>query len=164
MQIDVGFGDAIVPKPTSLEYPTILDFPAPVLLSYPRETVIAEKLHSLTTLGMLNSRLKDYFDIWLLSRLYSFEGRLLAQAIGATFQTRSTAVESEPVGLSDAYGQDKARLMQWAAFQRRHQLSTGPADLSDLVAVVRGFATPVLSATAKHLEFYSTWKPGGPWK
>src|SRR5688572_23871734 len=108
MQIDIGFGDIVVPKPTSLDYPVILNFPAPVLLGYPRETVIAEKLQALTALGMLNSRLKDYFDIWFLSRLYSFEGPILADAIRATFENRSTPIDPEPPGLTEIYSSDPA--------------------------------------------------------
>ena len=73
MQIDIGFGDAIVPGPTEVAYPTMLDFPAPVLQAYPKETVVAEKLEALTALGVLNSRMKDYYDLALLSRMYPFE-------------------------------------------------------------------------------------------
>ena len=74
MQIDIGFGDVIVPETITVEYPTLLNFPAPVLMAYPKETVVAEKLEALTTLGLLNSRFKDYFDLWLLSQIYSFDG------------------------------------------------------------------------------------------
>lgn len=139
-----------------------MNFPAPVLLGYPRETVIAEKLQALTVLGILNSRLKDYFDIWLLSRLYSFEGPLLAEAIRATFENRST-VDPDPTGLTEIYSSDLARLRQWSAFRRRARLSTAPEDLSDLVQLVRDFAAPVLSAIAGSVDFKSNWKPGGPW-
>lgn len=120
MQIDIGFGDIIVPKPVTIEYPAILNFPAPVLLGYPREAVIAEKLQALTALGMLNSRLKDYFDTWLLSRLYSFEGPLLAAAIQATFQNRATPVEAEPPGLSEAYSSDTAGCVSGPLFDDEH--------------------------------------------
>ena len=137
MQIDIGFGDIVVPKPRSLEYPVILNFPAPVLLGYPRETVIAEKLQALTMLGILNSRLKDYFDIWLLSHVYSFEGATLADAIRATFENRSTPVDPEPPGLTEIYSSDPARLRQWSAFQRRNRISTAPETLPHLVQLVR---------------------------
>ena len=81
MQIDIGFGDVIVPRPIEIEYPAMLEFPAPVLMAYPKETVVAEKLEALTVLGLLNSRIKDYYDIALLARLYPFDGDLLAEAI-----------------------------------------------------------------------------------
>src|SRR5207237_10813671 len=99
MQLDIGFGDVLAPGPTEIEYPTLLDFPAPVLRAYPKETVIAEKLEALTMLGMLNSRMKDYFDLWALSRLYSFEGPILVSAIKATFERRNMIIESHPDGL-----------------------------------------------------------------
>ena len=100
MQIDIGFGDVIVPGPTEIEYPTLLDFPAPLLRAYPKETVIAEKLEALTKLGLLNSRMKDYYDLALLSRMYSFEGENLIAAIVATFAHRGTSIEAEPIGPS----------------------------------------------------------------
>jgi hypothetical protein len=95
MQVDVAFGDTIVPGPVELEYPTILDLPAPVLPSYPKESVVAEKLEAITVLGMLNSRLKDYFDLWLLSRLYAFDGDVLAQAVSA--RSATVAQRSKPI-------------------------------------------------------------------
>jgi predicted nucleotidyltransferase component of viral defense system len=79
MQIDIGFGDVVVPQPTEVEYPPLLEFPAPVLRTYPKETVVAEKLEALTVLGLLNSRIKDYYDLALLARLYPFDGNLLAE-------------------------------------------------------------------------------------
>jgi len=91
MQIDIGFGDVIVPAPFKLEYPTLLDLPAPVLHAYPRETVVAEKLEALTKLGLLNSRMKDYYDLALLSRMYPFTGELMVVAISATFRHRGNA-------------------------------------------------------------------------
>src|SRR3954451_21084114 len=102
MQIDIGFGDVIVPAPTPVEYPTLLDFPAPVLLAYPKETVVAGKLEALTKLGLLNSRMKDYYDLALLSRLYSFSGKVLVEAVRATFRRRETPIETEPIGLTGA--------------------------------------------------------------
>jgi hypothetical protein len=96
MQIDIGFGDVIVPAPTRVVYPTLLEFPAPVLLAYPKETVVAEKLEALTKLGLLNSRMKDYYDLALLSRLYSFSGPVLIEAVAATFRHRETRIETDP--------------------------------------------------------------------
>src|SRR5580658_3929869 len=112
MQIDIGFGDVVVPGPTKIEYPTLLDFPAPSLQAYPRETVIAEKLEALTKLGLLNSRMKDYYDLALLSRMYSFVGENLAAAIAATFAHRGTSIEAEPIGLTEPFYSDPARTIQ----------------------------------------------------
>ena len=119
MQLDIGFGDVITPGPTEVEYPTMLDFPAPVLRAYPKETVVAEKLEALTALGLLNSRMKDYYDLSLLSRMYPFDGERLADAIIATFRHRRTTIQAEPIGLTKAYCDDPARLIQWRAFVLR---------------------------------------------
>ena len=164
MQIDIGFGDVIVPGPTEVEYPTMLDFPAPVLQAYPRETVIAEKLEALTKLGLLNSRMKDYYDLALLSRMYSFEGENLIEAIIATFGHRGTSIEAEPVGLTDAFNADPARAIQWRAFVRRSRFTEDLGDLEKLVAEVRRFAFPVLTAAIGGRPFMARWQPGGPWE
>jgi predicted nucleotidyltransferase component of viral defense system len=164
MQIDIGFGDVVVPGPTKVEYPTLLDFPAPVLQAYPRETVIAEKLEALTALGLLNSRMKDYYDLALLSRMYSFEGAPLIEAIVATFRHRGTKIEAEPVGLTDAFYADPARAIQWRAFIRRSRFIEDSGELERLVAEIRQFALPVLAAAAGEKPFKALWQPGGPWK
>src|ERR1051325_9865514 len=114
MQLDIGFGDIITPGPVEIEYPTLLDFPAPVVQAYPKETVVAEKLEALTALGVLNSRMKDYYDLALLCRLYPFEGEGLSDAIVATFRHRRTTIEAEPVGLTAAYYNDPARVANGA--------------------------------------------------
>jgi predicted nucleotidyltransferase component of viral defense system len=164
MQIDIGFGDVVVPGPTMVEYPTLLDFPPPVLQAYPRETVIAEKLEALTALGLLNSRMKDYYDLALLARLYSFEGSLLIEAIVATFRHRGTNIEEEPIGLTNAFYADSARAIQWRAFVRRSRFIEDSAQLERLVAEIRQFALPVLVAAADEKPFNANWVPGGPWK
>lgn len=163
MQIDIGFGDVIVPGPTEVEYPTLLDFPAPVLWTYPKETVIAEKLEALTKLGLLNSRMKDYYDLALLSRMYSFEGKNLIEAIVATFGHRGTRIEAEPVGLTDAFYADPARAVQWRAFVRRSRFPEQSGDLDEIVAGIRTFVLPLFAAATKEEPFQALWKAGGPW-
>jgi hypothetical protein len=164
MQVDIGFGDVITPPPTEVEYPALLDFPCPVLRAYPKETVIAEKLETLTVLGLLNSRMKDYYDLALLSRLYSFDGQLVIKAIVATFHHRGTKIEAEPVGLTDAFWSDPARAAQWRAFLRRSRFPEGPGGLQVLVSEVRRFAFPPLSAAAGEKPFEARWRAGGPWE
>ena len=164
MQIDIGFGDVIVPGPTEVEYPTLLDLPAPVLQAYPRETVIAEKLEALTKLGLLNSRMKDYYDLALLSRMYSFGGENLIEAMIATFRHRGTSIEAKPVGLTDAFYADPARAVQWRAFVRRSRFAEEPGALEKLVADVRRFAFPVLIAAIGEIPFMARWQAGGSWE
>jgi predicted nucleotidyltransferase component of viral defense system len=163
MQIDIGFGDVVVPGPTEIVYPTLLDFPAPVLQAYPRETVIAEKLEAITKLGLLNSRMKDYYDLALLSRMYSFEGEHLVEAILATFRHRETKIEAEPIGLTDAFYVDTARAIQWRAFIRRSRFVEASGELERLVAEIRQFALPVLAVATAENAFKARWQPGGPW-
>ena len=164
MQLDIGFGDVITPGPTEIEYPSLLDFPAPVLRAYPKETVVAEKLEALTALGIFNSRMKDFYDLALLSRMYPFDGERLAKAITATFRHRGTAIEAEPIGLTQAYCDDPARAIQWRAFVRRSRFGEEAGELAQLIAEIRPFALPVLSAATAGNPFKVRWNPGGPWE
>ena len=164
MQLDIGFGDVITPGPTEVEYPAMLDFPAPVLRAYPKETVIAEKLEALTALGLFNSRMKDYYDISLLSRMYPFDGERLADAIIATFRHRRTTIEAEPIGLTKAYCDDPARVIQWRAFVRRSRFGDEAFGLTRIVDEIRPFLLPILSNITANGPFTSHWKPGGPWE
>lgn len=164
MQLDIGFGDVITPGPTEVSYPTILDFPPPVLRAYPKETVVAEKLEALTALGLLNSRMKDFYDLALLSRMYPFDGEPLAQAVVATFRHRGTTIELEPIGLTQTYCNDPARVLQWRAFVRRSRFGDTERDLMRLVSEIRLFVLPILSKIAADGLFNGHWEPGGPWE
>jgi predicted nucleotidyltransferase component of viral defense system len=115
--IDIGFGDAIEPGLDEIDYPVLLDAPAPKLRGYRPETVIAEKFEAIVKLGRANSRMKDFYDIWMLSREYEFKGDALARAIVATFARRKTDIPTEPpVGLTKAFADDPAKQQQWKSF------------------------------------------------
>ena len=144
MQIDIGFGDVVTPGPERLTYPTILDFPAPVLSGYSRETVMAEKLQALVQLRMSNTRMKDYFDLWLLSRQPELNKDTLCKAIRRTFENRKMEVEVEPVGLSEAFGTDPTKQVQWKAFLKRSAITEAPASLPQVVEEIRRFFAPIL--------------------
>jgi predicted nucleotidyltransferase component of viral defense system len=124
VQVDVGLGDVVSPAPVRLEYPALLEFPAPLLRSYTPESVIAEKLHALVDLGLRNSRMKDYFDLQaLLSEGERNDGRLAA-AVAATFAARRTDLpEDVPDGLSDEFARDPAKQAQWNSFLERGDLT-----------------------------------------
>jgi hypothetical protein len=92
MQTDIGFGDTITPPHVETSFPTILNGSAPLLLAYPKETVIAEKFEALVKLGMANSRMKDFHDLRALSQLFPFNGEVLAEATMRTFERRKTAI------------------------------------------------------------------------
>ena len=126
--------------------------------------MVAEKLEALTALGLLNSRMKDFYDLALLSRMYQFEGQPLSQAVSATFRHRGTPVEAEPVGLTSSYSDDPARAVQWRAFVRRSRFDDEFGDLVRLVAEIRPFALPLLAAAAAGNPLGLRWKPGGPWE
>lgn len=158
MQIDVGFGDVIVPKPIEVEYPAMFEFPPPLIRAYPKETVVAQKLEALTMLGTVNSRLKDFYDVALLARLYAFDGAVLAEAIHATFRNRGTMVEANPVGLTEAFFADPGRAVQWSAFVRRGRLGSD-RDLTAIAGEVRRFASAPLAAVADGSPFGLVWPP-----
>lgn len=164
MQIDIGFGDVTFPAPQMTDYPTLLDLPAPRLNGYGRETVVAEKFEAMATLGLVNSRMKDYFDLWLLSRQFDFEGPTLKTAIEKTFLNRGTAVLPEPTALTSAFGSDGTKVMQWNAFIRKARLTQAPNDLLDVVQTLGVFLLPIAEALSQNTSFNFDWKAPGPWK
>nr|WP_047166821.1 nucleotidyl transferase AbiEii/AbiGii toxin family protein [Sphingomonas sp. Y57] len=136
--VDIGFGDALEPGVEELDYPVLLDFPVPKLRAYAQETVIAEKFQAMVLLGRANSRMKDFYDIWLLSRSFTFDPDRVARAIAATFGRRRTPIPLElPDALTDGFAGDAAKLAQWTAFARG--LDAAPADLGQVIADIRDF-------------------------
>lgn len=164
MQLDVGIGDVMVPGPVEIAYPTLLDFPAPRLKGYPRETAIAEKFEAMVKLGTLNSRMKDFYDIWLLSRQFDFDGPTLAQAVNATFVNRRTAVKADPVALTTEFSESEAASTQWRAFVRKGRLVNAPASLAEAVSGIARFLLPVARAHLAGGNFKMNWTAGGPWR
>jgi hypothetical protein len=163
IQLDIGFGDIIVPSPESMNYPTILDLPAPQLRGYSKESTIAEKFEAMVKLGILNSRMKDFFDIWLISRQFDFDGNILAEAITKTFSTRGTKLPSEPLALTDAFAEDATKATQWRGFVRRNRLSEAPEHLAEVIVSIAAFLTPITEELAAGHVFKSIWKAPGPW-
>ena len=148
VQIDVGFGDAVTPGPVDATYPVLLaDFAAPQLRTYPVYTVVAEKLHAMVLLGMTNSRLKDYLDLWILLDREVLDADTLATAIAATFSRRATAFPNGlPIGLSDEFANDSSRQTLWAAFLKKNDLVAVP--LSKVVLTLRAKLQPALLQAA----------------
>ena len=140
VSIDIGFGDALEPGLEELDYPVLLDLPAPTLRAYARETVIAEKFQAMVLLGRANTRMKDFYDIWLLSQDFEYDANRVATAIAATFARRKTAIPTDlPDALTDDFASDPAKTAQWTAFKKG--LASDPGSLSDVVAAIRGFLT-----------------------
>jgi hypothetical protein len=166
VQVDVGFGDAVEPPPERVTYPCLLDAPAPVVMAYPREVVIAEKFQAMVDLGADNSRMKDYFDIDILARRHAFRGTDLAQALEATFRRRRTPLPATiPPGLSDAFGLDLAKRAQWSAFVGRLRLrDEATASLLEVILRIRRFLLPVVEALVAGRTWIRGWPADGPWK
>lgn len=165
IQVDVGFGDAIVPEAIETEFPTLLDLASPTLRVYPRETVVAEKLEANVKLGIATSRMKDIYDLYVLAKQFAFPGPTLARAIRATFERRKTELpRSLSDTLGDAFLQDAGKRAQWAAFLRR--IGTGPRGLTldEAVRIIQTFVGPPVEALAAGLTFDGTWPPSGPWQ
>jgi hypothetical protein len=164
MQIDVGFGDVLTPAAVVTEYPTILDLPAPRLNGYCRETVVAEKFQAMVKLGLVNSRMKDFYDIWVLSQQFDFDGSVLSNAITRTFAHRETQILAAPTALTPAFGADSQKQTQWRAFLRKTRLTDAPAALPDVIVVLASFLLPMAQAIVNGHAFNHTWKALGPWK
>ncbi len=163
LQIDVGFGDVVFPAPVVISYPTILDFPSPTLKGYTRESVIAEKFEAMVKLGDINSRMKDFYDIWYLSRWFAFDGPILSSALQHTFTKRGTEMTVTPGVLESSFA-SKHKAIQWNAFMRKTQLKDAPVEFSELHQALKGFLEPVYRALVKEEPFMEHWEYPGPWK
>ena len=164
VQVDVGFGDRVVPGPEEIDFPTLLDFPAPHLKSYTRETVVAEKFEAMVKLGILNSRMKDFFDIWTLSGEFSFNGSTLSKAIKTTFETRGTPVPADaPLALTPEFYDDEQKNAQWKAFLNKSRLHADAKTLREIAAALREFLIPISAAVAQGEVLDQVWRPAGPW-
>lgn len=158
IQVDVGFGDAITPGPIEIDYPALLDAPAPHLRAYPIETVVAEKFHALATRGIVNSRLKDYYDLWLIAETFDLERAPLARAVQQTFVRRETPLPKEkPTGLSEAYVD--AWAAQWRTFLTRERMAAAPEQLATVVAALEQFLWPLIEDAGTD----GYWKPREGW-
>ncbi|HQT89668.1 MAG TPA: nucleotidyl transferase AbiEii/AbiGii toxin family protein [Acidiphilium sp.] len=158
IQVDIGFGDAITPAAIEIDYPALLDAPAPHLRAYPVETVVAEKFEALVTLGVANSRLKDFYDLWVISRTFELRQAALVAAVQRTFEQRGTALPSEiPVGLTDEFAE--AWAAQWRAFLGRDRMAAAPDAFAATIADLRVFLMPLVVG----LNEKRVWPPSGPW-
>ena len=167
IQADIGFGDAVTPEPERVEYPTLLGSPAPLLRAYPRETVVAEKYQALVHLGMANSRMKDFYDLWIMTQRFEFDGATLSEAINNTFVRRETPLpEHTPSGLSPEFRGDRQKTRQWDAFLRKGMLlsSSASPSLEQVCQVLEEFLIPPTTALIHDRAFPQHWQPGGPWK
>lgn len=163
MQIDVGFGDLVDPPPAEITFPVLLPLDPPVLRAYPPEAVIAEKFQAMVVLGIANSRMKDFFDIWMLACGRAFDMEQLSHSIRSTFERRRTPLPaSAPLALTAEFLEDRSKQMQWAAFGNR--LGSGSLPPLPLIGEqIAAFIMPALRFAGGTTPATRTWAPGGPW-
>lgn len=164
VQIDVGFGNAIVPGPEETEYRTILGDPPPRIRAYPRESVVAEKLNAMVTLGARNSRYKDFYDLHAMAREFRFDKDTLVRAVRATFERRKTPVDAAiPLSLTAPFYADGNRTTQWRAYVTRNGLDGAPTDFQQVGELLTRFLQPVWEGLGAPDGSAGDWRPGGPW-
>ena len=164
MRIDMGFGDTVVPKPKMINYPVLLDFPKPHLVGYTFETVVAEKFEAMIKLGALNSRMKDFYDVWLLIRQFTFNWASLADAIARTFKNRKAELpKTIPFFAAEIYSEESDRNRIWKAFLEKNEIRA-TEKLKDAAEAIENFLQPVVESIIAGKDFESTWKAPGPWK
>lgn len=163
MQIDIGFGDVVYPVAISVNYPTMLDFESPRLVGYPKESVIAEKFEAMVKLGQLNSRMKDFFDIYTLANQFGFDAEVVCIAIQKTFANRGTLLQVEPFVFSSQFAENPTKQLQWSAFVRKSKLGDQPRAFSDVIQEIREFLLPLVDAILTEQKLEAIWNSGGPW-
>ncbi len=164
VQIDIGFGDVVTPGPSELEYPVLLDQPVPKLNAYPRETVAAEKFEAMVALGLANSRMKDFYDLLAMSRLFTFEGATLSAAIRATFERRTTPIpRAHPPSLTPAFSEDPMKVQQWRSFLAREPLLIDEPNLKKVVSEVDDFVMPAACGAIDIDSTPGDWSPESGW-
>lgn len=164
IQVDIGFGDVVTPKAEMIDYPTLLELPAPRIRACPQPTVIAEKLHAMVTLGITNSRMKDFYDLYALASRFTFGGPVLMKAIKATFQWRKSEIPSQPpLAFTEGFCRDRTKNIQWNAFIRKSGIDPNGLVFDDVLSLLRTFLLPVMKAIADQRPAPNHWKAGGPW-
>lgn len=165
LQIDMGLADAVWPAPQPCVFPSLLDFPAPELLAYPREAVVAEKFEAMVMLGVRNSRIKDFFDLHYLATHFEFDRAMLAEAVRRTFERRRTPIpKQQPIALTPEYWDNPSRPMQVRAFARRARIAVPEDFANECSRTLDAFLSPVLGDLRTGQAPGGSWPPGGPWR
>ena len=160
IQIDIGFGDVVVPHPITIDYPTVIDLPAPRLKTYTKESVIAEKLQAMVFLGSMNSRMKDFYDIWFLASKFDFDGKSLGDAVSKTFKLRKTNLEVDPIALCSEFASDSQKQVQWNTFYVKLMVDRGDEnrpDFTEIIQKLRIFIRPLLVSLSERQVFNQQW-------
>jgi len=161
IQIDLGFGDVITPAPVESDVPTLLGTAKPKLWTYPRETVVAEKFEAMVSLGLANSRMKDFHDVRTLSRDFSFKGEPLSQAIRKTFERRGTALPQDaPLVFTAAFFDNRDKKKQWTAFVNKNRNYIPESSLEQVCGEIGAFLIPLLEGLSGQRKMPSKWEQG----
>ena len=164
LQVDIGFGDVVTPAAVAADYPTVLDQPAPHVRVYPRETVVAEKFQAMVHLGIANSRMKDFHDLWVIGSQFNFDGATLTSALVRTFERRNTPLPNTlPLALTPEFFADTQKIRQWKAFLNRAGLGIQP-ELSEVATFITVFVMPLIELCSRGEVFDGAWTAGGPWQ
>jgi hypothetical protein len=165
VQVDVGFGDAVTPGPVEGILPPLLDFPAVRMRMYPPETVVAEKFEVMVKRGLSNTRMKDLYDLFILSETRAFEGASLREAVVRTFASRGTLLPLTelPVGLTSTFALDPVKRSQWLAYLDKNELRDVPRDLEIVVERLRNFLGPAASNDDRIVDPQTHWRAGVGW-
>lgn len=163
LQIDIGFVDVVSPAPKKINYPAILPFPEPELRSYPPETVVAEKLQAMIYLGSINSRMKDFYDVWVIANNFEFTGNRLQEAIRKTFKNRDTGIPAElPPAFSEQFAREKQS--QWTAFLKTSAITNAPNQMRIVLTRLQEFTSPIFESIRLKQTFEKKWQAGGLWE
>ena len=164
MQIDIGFGDAVYPEPELAAFPVLLPMEAPLIRAYPREASIAEKFHAMVVLDIRNSRMKDFYDVWLMANTWTFEMASLRSAILASFERRGSPIpETIPFALTEAFLNDAQKKLQWNAFVSRLNPGDKAPSLEEVGALLRSFLLPCISGKSATQTKTRLWTPRLNW-
>lgn len=167
LRLDIGIEDAVVPPPGWVDYPPLLDQPAPRILAYDPATAVAEKFEAIVHLGLINSRLKDFYDLWMLAGTLPFGGQTLVDALAATFRARDTELPVEsPAALTREFVEQASSLAMWRGYRARLAVSgiQAPVDLAEVVDAITAFLMPPAAAAAESTSFTMSWLPGKGWR
>jgi hypothetical protein len=164
MQIDIGFGDAVYPEPGLASFPVLLPMEAPLIRAYPREASIAEKFHAMVVLDIRNSRMKDFYDIWFMANIWTFDMASLRNAIFASFERRRSAIPTGiPFALTDDFLNDPQKKQQWSAFVSRLNPADKAPSLEEVGAILRAFLLPCISGDSLTKAEIRSWTPNRGW-
>jgi predicted nucleotidyltransferase component of viral defense system len=163
MQLDIGFSDVIFPEPMIIAYPTILEFPPPKLRGYTPESVIAEKFEAMMKLGLVNTRMKDFFDIWILSQQLLLNGESLQNAIQTTFDKRQTLLNALPDSMSEIFYANPVHQMRWKQFLQNIENEEKDIELSIVIGEIKEFLQPIVLTSMNKQIFSKTWSYAKKW-